>query len=91
MSYFSQGTAGPPQHPSRTTPAPGGREARPDRSLVDTRRAAKVIGMSRRTLEKWRALGKGPPYLKLGRRVLYSTTDLEAWLKTRRRVSTSDF
>ena len=91
MSYFRHGTADPPQRPSKTTPAPGGREARPERSFLDTRRAAKVIGMSRRTLEKWRTLGKGPPYLKLGRRVLYSSTDLEAWIESRRRLSMSEF
>ncbi len=57
---------------------------------VDTRRAAELLGMSRRTLEKWRGEGSGPPFLKLGRRVLYSVADLEAWVRSRRRQSTSE-
>ena len=73
-----------------TTPARGGRDSEPTRSLLDTGRAARMLGMSGRTLEKWRILGIGPPYLKLGRRVLYSSTDLDAWLKSRRRQSTSE-
>ncbi len=59
-------------------------------SNVDTRQAAELIGMSRRTLEKWRGEGTGPPFLKLGRRVLYSVADLEEWLRSRRRYSTSE-
>ncbi len=61
-----------------------------DRPNVDTRRAAELLGMSRRTLEKWRGEGNGPPFLKLGRRVLYATADLEAWVRSRRRRSTSE-
>ncbi len=60
------------------------------RSHVDTRRAAELIGMSGRTLEKWRSEGTGPPFLKLGRRVLYSLADLETWVRSRRRLSTSE-
>ena len=59
-------------------------------SFVDTRQAAELIGMSKRTLEKWRVEGNGPPFLKLGRRVLYSRADLKAWLLSRRRHSTSE-
>ena len=38
-----------------------------------------------------RLRGDGPPYLKAGRRiVIYDARDLEGWLDTRRRQSTSD-
>jgi len=38
-----------------------------------------------------RLRGDGPSYLKAGRRiVIYDARDLEAWLDTRRRQSTSD-
>ena len=38
-----------------------------------------------------RLRGDGAPYLKAGRRiVIYDARDLEAWLDTRRRQSTSD-
>ncbi len=54
---------------------------------IDTVRAANFVGVSRRTLEKWRYEGSGPPYLKLGRRVLYCLPDLEEWINRRRRLS----
>ena len=53
--------------------------------------AAVYLGLSASTLAKMRLRGDGPPYLKAGKRiVLYDTQDLEAWLATRRRMSTSD-
>ena len=58
---------------------------------LTTEEAASYLGLSPRTLEKWR--GKtvtGPPYLKLGRRVFYSLEDLEGWRKLQTRRSTSD-
>jgi len=53
--------------------------------------AAEYLGLSASTLAKMRLRGDGPPFLKAGRRiVLYDRSDLEAWLDTRRRHSTSD-
>jgi len=53
--------------------------------------AAGYLGLSTSTLAKMRLRGDGPPYLKAGRRiVIYDARDLEAWLNTRRRQSTSD-
>ena len=53
-------------------------------ALSNTDTAAK-IGVSRSTLDNWRSLGIGPPYVKItpGRagRVLYRVSDLEAWLE----------
>ena len=57
---------------------------------LDTAGAAKFVGVSKRTLEKWRYEGGGPPYLKLGRRVLYCLGDLEEWIAGQRRYSTSE-
>jgi hypothetical protein len=43
------------------------------------------------TLEKYRLRGGGPPYFKLSAHlVVYDVTDLDAWLASRRRSSTSD-
>ena len=39
--------------------------------LLETRDAAKELGLSPRTLEGWRRRREGPPYLKIGRRVKY--------------------
>ena len=36
-------------------------------------------GLERSTLDKWRQLKKGPPYLKLGGRVAYRLADIEAY------------
>jgi Helix-turn-helix domain len=35
--------------------------------------------VSPRTLERWRWLNQGPPYLKLGGRVVYRLADIEAF------------
>lgn len=35
-------------------------------------------GLSPRTLERWRRLGQGPRFLKIGGRVLYRLEDVEA-------------
>ena len=37
--------------------------------------------MSPKTLERWRWLGEGPPYLKIGGKVLYRIEDVEAFEK----------
>jgi hypothetical protein len=52
--------------------------------------AADFLGLSPRTLERMRIDGRGPIFLKLGRRVVYARADLVAWAETRRRSSTSD-
>lgn len=54
------------------------------------RDAAVYTGLSTSTLNKLRVFGGGPTFLKLGRRVAYDISDLDAWLATKRRVSTSD-
>ncbi len=40
---------------------------------------AKRWRMSQRTLERWRWLGIGPAYLKVGGRVIYRLNDIEAY------------
>jgi len=55
-----------------------------------TRQAAEVLGLSFRTLQKWRQTGAGPRYAKLGDSVVYDTRDLELFARARMRASTSD-
>ncbi|MBI4767855.1 MAG: helix-turn-helix domain-containing protein [Deltaproteobacteria bacterium] len=43
--------------------------------------AAKIAGLSPQTLRNWRQLGRGPNYIKLGRSVRYSSTDLISCLE----------
>jgi hypothetical protein len=45
--------------------------------------------ISGRTLERWRWLGQGPRYLKLGGRVVYRLADIEAYEAERTRESTA--
>jgi hypothetical protein len=60
------------------------------RRKLNTHAAATYSGLARSTLEKLRVFGGGPDYIKIGRRVLYDMTDLEQWLGSHRRRSTSD-
>ncbi len=57
---------------------------------VDQREAALILGIRPRTLEAYRLRGGGPSYFKVGRRCVYDVDDLEAWMASRRRTSTSD-
>lgn len=52
--------------------------------------AAALLRLSERTLERFRVTGFGPPFIKAGRRVLYRPSDLDDWIATRLRTSTSD-
>ena len=59
--------------------------------LLDTQAAAERVGLARATLAKLRVTGGGPPFIKLGARVLYESADLEAWVAAQgKRRSTSD-
>lgn len=52
--------------------------------------AAYFLGLSPSTLAKMRLRGDGPPYAKLGKRVVvYDLNDLEKWASAGKRTSTS--
>ena len=55
-----------------------------------TPEAARFVGLSIRTLEKHRIYGTGPRYLKLGGRVVYKLEDLQTWVESGAKASTSD-
>jgi predicted site-specific integrase-resolvase len=50
--------------------------------LLTTEEAAKHITVSTRTLEDWRSDGKGPPYVRCGRRIAYPADDLASRLRS---------
>jgi predicted DNA-binding transcriptional regulator AlpA len=52
--------------------------------------AAKFVGLSESTLEKKRLDGSGPRYSKLGKICVYSLQDLETWVASCSRTSTSE-
>ena len=59
--------------------------------LLTTADAAKFLGLSKAFLERDRWAGAKIPFLKVGSRaVRYRAEDLEAYLQTRVRRSTSD-
>jgi predicted site-specific integrase-resolvase len=51
--------------------------------------AATFLGANVRTLERWRHIGEGPVFVKIGRRVAYGLEDLELYLRQQRRASTA--
>ena len=51
---------------------------------LNEHQAADVTGLSVKTLRRMRHEMRGPQYLKLGRRVVYSETDLGRWLNDNR-------
>ncbi len=59
-------------------------------SPIPVEAASKHVGLSVSTLNKLRVFGGGPVFLKLGRRVVYDISDLDEWLASKRRRSTSD-
>ena len=57
---------------------------------LSTSEAAAVLSMSARTLDRYRVTGEGPPFSKLCGCVRYLRADLDEWVQSRRRLSTSD-
>ena len=57
---------------------------------LTTEQAAAHVGLSPRTLERYRVRGGGPPFLSYCNRVHYLRSDLDDWAVRRRRRSTSD-
>jgi len=58
--------------------------------LLTTKQAAEYLSLAVTTLEKYRVYGGGPRFLNLGRAVRYRLSDLNTWLESRVRTSTSD-
>jgi excisionase family DNA binding protein len=64
--------------------------ARNGSPFFETAEAAAYLRLSRRTLEKMRGSGGGPPYRKHGRHVCYHIADLEKWSASCGQNSTSE-
>lgn len=58
-------------NPAANCPEPDGR--------LNQKELARRWGLSPRTLERWRWRSKGPPFLKLGARVVYRMEDVAAF------------
>ena len=58
--------------------------------LLTPATVAKIIHRAPNWLAKARITGAGPRFLKIGRRVLYRRSDLDAWLAKCERRSTAE-
>ena len=55
--------------------------------------AAELARLQPSTLQNWRVLGTGPPFIRLGGargRIVYEREALIAWIRSHERTSTSD-
>jgi hypothetical protein len=60
-------------------------------ALIKEEAAAEFLGVTRRSLQKWRQVGGGPRYVSLSARCLrYRRIDLTIWSDGHLRRSTSD-
>lgn len=64
--------------------------AAPSEGLVNEHEAARLLGLSVKTLRRWRWAGKGPNFVKIGSAVRYEPSELTAVIAAGRRKSTSD-
>ncbi|HUO06988.1 MAG TPA: helix-turn-helix domain-containing protein [Phycisphaerae bacterium] len=60
----------------------------PNKNLLKTTEAAVYLDLEPVTLERWRAMRRGPKYCKVGRNVRYRRIDLDAFL-TAQTIQTS--
>ena len=60
------------------------------RVYLSTPQAAAILGLSPRTLERYRVTGEGPVFAKIGRLVRYSRAEIDKWAVRRSKRSTSD-
>lgn len=60
------------------------------KNYLTTGKLAEFLNISEQTLNKWRWEGKGPRFMKLGSRVVYDQTEVEAYLAQQVRCSTTD-
>ncbi len=52
----------------------------PLHDLMTTREAAALLRISKATLDRWRAEGRGPRYVRIGARVFYPRAELDRFL-----------
>ena len=58
--------------------------------LSETRTSKLLDDTSPRTLQRWRQTGDGPPFVKIGGRVFYEESALEAFIQSRTFRSTAE-
>lgn len=56
---------------------------------LDTPAAAALLGNTIGTLQTWRWMGVGPPFRRIGRRIVYALGDLDAWRREHGQASST--
>lgn len=68
--------------PAEPTGSRASREMGMEDRMLRSREAARMIGISPRTLAKWRQRGIGPQCVRLGYNlVVYRLSDIDAWIR----------
>jgi hypothetical protein len=66
-------------------------ETAPSRRLMPPAAAGEYLGgIAKQSLAKWRCEGRGPEFVRVGGRIMYERSALDAWVDARRRNSTSE-
>jgi hypothetical protein len=61
-----------------------------DSEFLLTVEAAKMLRLAAGTLQNWRVRGEGPPFIRLGGRVLYDRTALVDWARNQTTITTTE-
>lgn len=68
------------------TPLPKAEAAAFRRRRVDSHEAAEITGYAHESLANMRCKNEGPPYYKIGKKVVYDLAELKKWMQERRIV-----
>ena len=59
-------------------------------NLIDVNAAAEILGLKVQTLAAWRLRGRGPKFVRMGRRILYRPAALNAFVAVREFSNTAE-
>jgi len=51
--------------------------------FISERRVAEILTVAKRTLQRWRKENRGPPWVKVGRKIFYDEDKLKSWMQSR--------
>jgi len=56
-----------------------------ENNLLDQGEVAELLGVHPKTLGLWREKGQGPPFIRLGEKLIrYNVEDVRAWVESQR-------
>ena len=59
-------------------------------TLITAAALAQRLDTTERNLSEWRITGRGPKYMRVGRRAMYAPDAVDEWLRTQEFRSTSE-